>query len=551
VHARVAELRYNAGVPRCAVVLLVLASCVDRGAGPQAKKIDPGYVRDNVLTQVPEDLQRVDVSLGGKVTYLGSRLVSIEGKPLGNTIAPGGMVRVLHYWQVVQPVGPGWKLFRYARGAAGTADFMNFGPTDMELGLPPAKWKAGQIIQDAQDIVLRPDWRSPFATIFVGLVAEGRHQLGDRMTTDPATAATVADRAIVARTLEVDLSKAPPPPGTVHVPHAAGEIVIDGVANEPGWATGVMSSELVTADGSPEPVGKAIARMTWDERNLYVFVQVTDTDIYSQYKVHDEPIWKQDVVELFIDADGNRRGYVELQVNPNNTTFDSYFATTRAQPGDETWTSNMVTAVKVRGTADKAGDADQGWDVEIAIPWDAARGRDQAMQVRTPPQVGDRWKLNVVRVDYRSNGGSPGVSSWNRITYGDFHALDRMLQVVFADQTGAITVAQPQPQPEGAVPAGSGSGSNARGSATTVIEGADKMPAKPMPANVRQACVDNPLASGCPGAGAQLAPKPAPSPTPTVAPPAPPVAPPAPTVAPPTPAPAPAPTGATGALTTP
>ncbi len=496
---------------RCALVLLALASCVDRGAGPQGKKIDPGYVRDNVLTQVPADLQRVDVSLGGKVTYLGSRLVAPDGSSIGNTIAPGGLVRLLHYWQVVQPIGRGWKLFRYARGATGTADFMNFGPTDMEIGLPLEKWKPGQIIQDAQDIVLRPDWRSPFATVFVGLVADGGHQLGDRMMTHPATGPTVADRAVIARTLEVDLSKAPPPPGTVHVPHASGEIVIDGIASEPGWASGVMSSELVTADGSPEPVGKSIARMTWDERNLYVFVQVTDTDVYSQYKTHDEPIWKQDVVELFIDADGNRRGYVELQVNPNNTTFDSWFANTRAQPGDETWTSDMVTAVRVRGTADKAGDADQGWDVEIAIPWAAVRGRDQTMKVNTPPQVGDRWKLNVVRVDYRSNGGSPGVSSWNRITYGDFHALDRMLQVVFADQTGAIVP----------VAAGSGAGSAAgSGSASPpegIINGASKMPAMEpaKPANLSKECMDNPLAKGCPAASPSVRrPTPAPAPAP-------------------------------------
>ena len=34
---------------------------------------------------------------------------------------------------------------------------------------------------------------------------------------------------------------------------------------------------------------------------------------------------------MFIDADGNRRGYVELQVNPNNVTFDSWFAGDRAR----------------------------------------------------------------------------------------------------------------------------------------------------------------------------------------------------------------------------
>jgi hypothetical protein len=60
------------------------------------------------------------------------------------------------------------------------------------------------------------------------------------------------------------------------------------------------------------------------------------------------------------------------------------------------------------------------------------------MPVKLPPEVGDRWRLNLVRVDYRSGAKDPGVASWNRISYSDFHALDRMLNVVFADQTGSI-----------------------------------------------------------------------------------------------------------------
>jgi hypothetical protein len=182
-----------------------------------------------------------------------------------------------------------------------------------------------------------------------------------------------------------------------------------------------------------------------------VFVSVTDTDVVSEYTKHDDSLWKADDIEVFIDADGNRRGYVELQVNPNNATFDSWFASTRAQPGDVTWDSNMQTAVKVRGTP-TAGDSDQGWDAEIAIPWAAAKGRDDNMAVRIPPQVGDRWHLNVNRVDRASTSQSTSVQTWNRITCGDWHATDRMLTVVFADPSGTIV-------PKPVEPAGSGAGS--------------------------------------------------------------------------------------------
>jgi hypothetical protein len=399
------------------------------------------------LAQPPAALARLDVSLAGKVDYLGSAI----DKP---TMAPGQPVRITHYWKVNQPVGPGWKVFALVRGAPGTADFMNLPSTDMEIGHAPSTWKAGELIEDVQDIVLRPDWRSPTATLYVGLIATGQHGIADRMA---ASGPHTLDRQVIARVIEIDLSKAPPPPGTIHVPRATVPITIDGVASEAAWATAAASPEFVTAEGSADPLGKATAKLTWDDQFLYAFVSVTDSDVRADYKNHDDPLWKQDCIELFIDADGNRRGYIELQVNPNNATFDSWFATTRAQPGDPSWSSGMITAVKLRGTA-QPGDPLQGWDVEIAIPWQAVRGRDDAMAVRLPPEVGDRWRLNVIRVDVKTGDKNPQASSWNRITSADFHALDRMLTAVFADPAGAVKA----PAPAAVAPVAPAPGSGAK-----------------------------------------------------------------------------------------
>jgi hypothetical protein len=448
--------------------LLACVACVDQGPGPQLKKIDPRYVADHLLAELPPGVEKLDIALGersessergapaGSAGGTGGKAPGgISGKVVyvGNTVdrpavGPGQAVRITHYWRVVEPVGPGWRVFALVRGAAGTSDFMNLPATDMQIGHGPATWKAGELIEDVQQFTLRPDWRSSTATIQVGLIATGGHGVGDRMA---ASGPRTQDRAVIARVIEVDLSRAPAPPGTVHVPRAAAPITIDGVAAEPAWAAVAWSPDLITAEGSADPVGKATAKLTWDDQYLYVFATVTDSDVVTAYKNHDDPLWKQDCVELFIDADGNRRGYVELQVNPNNATFDSWFATTRAQPGDTTWDSGMITAVKLRGTTEP-GDTDKGWDVEIAIPWQAVRGRDEAMAVRLPPQIGERWRLNLVRVDVKTGEKNPQASSWNRITSADFHALDRMLTAVFANPSGSI-VPPATPPPAPAAPA--------------------------------------------------------------------------------------------------
>ncbi|MDB4963682.1 MAG: putative lipoprotein [Myxococcales bacterium] len=426
---------------------LIGGGCVDQGSGPQPKRVDPGFVGKHLLQAPPPMTATLDVTLGGKVVYLGNT-IDVE------RAVPGAALKITHYWKVLAPVGPGWQVFSLLRGEPNKPDFMNLPATEMQRAHGPATWTPGEIIEDEQEIFVRPDWRSHEATLLVGLIQVGAHGVGDRMA---ATGAQVKDRAVIAHKLDVDLSKAPPPPGTVNVPYARGPIAIDGMALDEGWMGVAQSPDWLTAEGSPEPVGKATGRMTWDEQNLYVFANVVDSEVFSEFKNQDDPLWKQDAIEMFIDADGNRRGYVELQVNPNNATFDSWFAQGRAAKGDEAWDSGMVTAVKLN--------PNQGWDVEIAIPWAAIKGKDDAMSVRLPPQVGDRWRMNLVRVDKKTAAQNPTASSWNRITYQDWHGLDRMLTVVFADIAGGVvpgTNVRPLPPPG----TGAGSGSAAAGSGT-------------------------------------------------------------------------------------
>ena len=458
-----------------------LGGCVDQGPGPQPKKVDPGYVGKHLLQAPPSALTaKLDVELGGKVIYLGNH-VNVQ------RAVPGAAFIITHYWKVIAPIGPGWQVFSMLRGEPTKPDFMNLPPTEMQRAHGPATWAAGEIIEDEQEVFLRPDWRSFDATLYIGLIQTGAHGVGDRMA---ASGPNVKDRAVVARRLEIDLSKAPPPPGTLHVPYAQGPIAIDGSPTDQGWMGIAPSGEWSTAEGSPEPVGKAIGRMTWDDQYLYVYANVTDSEVFSEFKNQDDPLWKQDAVELFIDADGNRRGYVELQVNPNNATFDSWFPAGRAAKGDEEWDSGMITAVKPN--------PGQGWEVEIAIPWAAVKGRDEAMSIKLPPQVGDRWRMNVVRVDKKQDAKNPTASSWNRITYQDWHGLDRMLTVVFADQAGGVALGSPaRPVPPGVDPAAGSASGSAAGSAT----GSAASSATVVPPAGKPAVAERAMGSATPAAG--------------------------------------------------
>ena len=130
--------------------LLALAACIDAGPGPQPKKIDRKLIAANLLTAVPANVSHLDVSLGGRVEYVGTIGAS-------EVVIPGQTTRITHVWQVLIPPGPGWRVFAQLRGDPGTADFMNLDETDLELGHPVASWRAGEIISDPLDFTLRPD----------------------------------------------------------------------------------------------------------------------------------------------------------------------------------------------------------------------------------------------------------------------------------------------------------------------------------------------------------------------------------------------------------
>ena len=425
---------------RVAVVAALAAACVSKDK-PQ-KKIDPAYVAANVLTAPPAAIQHeVGADFDGKVTYLGC-----DTQPAA--LAAGVDATVVHYWKVVEPPGDEWRVFSHLTGSSG--DWMNLDYSDMRQGYPPGKWKAGDIIRDEQKFQLPEDWKSGYAQLTVGLYRKGSSSVEDRMPV--AKGRADKERRAMAYRFKVDRSgggaKAGVAPEYV-VRKARGPITLDGVANEPDWAAAPEGPVFAVAEGGPKLGGSAVGKLLWDDQNLYLFAKVKDDEVHSEYEKHDDTLWKQDVVEMFIDADRNRRGYVELQVNPRGTHFDAWFPQTRAQPHHFEWTSGMKSAVAMHGTLDDRDDDDDGWDVEIAVPLADVKGMETAMKVTIPPAVGDRWSMNVIRVD-QPKEGNLGASSWSPITIRDFHALGRMFTVVFGDADGGTAAAAAPAQPDAA-----------------------------------------------------------------------------------------------------
>ena len=202
-------------------------------------------------------------------------------------------------------------------------------------------------------------------------------------------------------------------------------IRIDGKLDELAWRQAPLVGEFVNnRDGSPTKL-KTEARVLYDDNFIYFSFRSVDKNIWATMKRRDEHLWLEEVVEVFVQANQQPPNYIELEVNPLGTMLDIYLIDTRRQLHYESWNSEKLKwAVQVDGTVDGKED-DREWTCEIALPIE-----DIASAPRRPPQPGDRWRMNLYRVERK-----PDLAelAWSPTLQDDFHVLPRFGELVFTD----------------------------------------------------------------------------------------------------------------------
>jgi hypothetical protein len=117
--------------------------------------------------------------------------------------------------------------------------------------------------------------------------------------------------------------------------------------------------------------------------------------------VRDSVIFHDNDFEIFIDPDGDTHAYYELEVNALKTAWDLMLLKPYRDGGRaiDAWDiAGLQVGADLRGTLNRPGDRDDGWTVEIAMPWRILR---EAAPDRKPPQPGDRWRVNFSRVQWQ------------------------------------------------------------------------------------------------------------------------------------------------------
>jgi len=420
---------------------LALAACV--GGSTDTSNEDKERLKPFVLDKAPDEIPlKLNINFDGRLTLIGAK-VTPEG-----VARSGTQVKVTMYWRADKKLENGWNLFTHILDGSGerVLNIDNVGPLREWKGdkqvMAPSVWEPGKVYVDEQDFTVPNNLRTEKIQFTTGVWRENDRL---KILSGPADR---ENRAIVANIATGAPTAAPTPAGpepSTRVPalrvdklEKGVKLTLDGKLDEPAWTEAAWTGPFVDVRNGRPAVGFPVSgsvKLLWDEQHLYLGFDVKDPDIVSGFdkKQKDPHLWTKDTVEIMVDpdGDGDNKDYYEIQVNPDGLVFDSQFDeynSPKKDPdgpfGHQEWEVKAKSGIVVNGTLDKPGDKDEGYVVELAIPWKSF-GKAKA----TPPKVGDIWRINFYAM--QENNGV----AWSPIlNQGNFHKASRFGRVMFAEK---------------------------------------------------------------------------------------------------------------------
>jgi len=383
--------------------------------------------------------RQVGAEVGGLLRVIGVDLDRAEARP-------GEVVTATYYLEALDDIPAGTQLLVHLQGPRQGA-FQNLDHAPVGGLLPLSALRRGQVVRDVQRFRLSPRFPPAQATLYLGLF-RGAERLPAALGALPPGAARAAgvavdgQRRVAVASLKVGAGR--------HRPHAKAAALgarprpaVDGRLDDPAWAAASWTRWWGAPSGEPGAQAPATrAKFVWAPDALYVAVECRDTDVWSTFTARDSDTWEQEVVEVFLDPDGDHLDYLELQVTPANVVFDARFASYRKDlPAARAWDMRgLETGVWVDGTLNERGDQDRAWTAELRIPASEVPG------AALPLAANARWRLNLFRFD-APQGGPQRAAALSPPVVPDFHALDAFADLTLLPEPAPAPAPAPAPQP--------------------------------------------------------------------------------------------------------
>jgi formylglycine-generating enzyme required for sulfatase activity len=180
-------------------------------------------------------------------------------------------------------------------------------------------------------------------------------------------------------------------------------ITVDGHLDDKAWQDAEWTEPFEDAQSpySPLPWKTTRAKVLHDDQALYVAAQLQEENVWAQIAKRDTISYWDNDFEFFVDPTGDGVDYFEFEMTALNQMFDMWHENSnhRNALADGRYDApGLRHAVQVQGTLNYHYDTDDGWTVELMLPYtDMATWNPR---LRVPPQGGEVWRLNFSRVQY-------------------------------------------------------------------------------------------------------------------------------------------------------
>jgi len=172
----------------------------------------------------------------------------------------------------------------------------------------------------------------------------------------------------------------------------------------------------------------------WGERGLSLRFEASDPNPWHTLAKRDEPLWNEEVVEIFLDPDRSGRNYYELEISPANVVCDLRMVSPWPdKEGDIDWDFEGL-ETRVHALIDDEGRT-TGWIATAHLPWSGFRTLPSAREVSLPPMPGDAWRVNVFRIKRPGGPEAPDegavFAAWSPPSARSFHDPAAFRSLVF------------------------------------------------------------------------------------------------------------------------
>ncbi|MBN1652219.1 MAG: carbohydrate-binding family 9-like protein [Deltaproteobacteria bacterium] len=396
-----------------AIILLVILSVFSAGCVEKTRHLTPAdkeRLKTLISKTAPRPSNKLDIKFEDKVLLLGYDLDKRH-------IQPGELFKITWYWKAEKDVGSGWQIFTHVADAKNISR-INADAERVIRNLYPAEdWKEGEYIKDEQEVTIPLNWNSPEVRLYLGLW-NGPHRMHVTRGKDDGEHRVLGAKISVKLLSELAALR------------TTNAVKIDGVLDEADWQKAEQSEPLTDTASGEKGAFKAVVRLMYDDQKLYAAFLVSDSYLKSAFTNRDDHLWEEDAVEIMLDPDGDGKNYFEIEVSPNNVVFDTrYLAAREPKPfGYMDWDSQAEAKTTLNGTLNDE-QADEGYIVEIAIPWLAFN--IDASKPQLAPAANSSWRMNFFVMD-KQKGGQRAVG-WSAPLVSDFHVPERFGTVIFSE----------------------------------------------------------------------------------------------------------------------